>query len=140
MLFLDTNILVRLFDVNSIHHSRVRSYLSELSLQNTRCAVNLQVVSEFWVVVTRPADLNGFGWTPADAATALNSLKSRYTVLPDSHDTADVWLQLVSNNNIRGKRAHDARIAAAVIAHGIDAIVTLNSGDFSGFGVKIITP
>ena len=140
MLFLDTNILVRLFDVNSNHHSRVRNYLSELSSRNTGCAVNLQVMSEFWVVVTRPADLNGFGWNPADALTALNSLKSRYTVLADKHDTADIWLQLVGNNNIKGKRAHDARIAAAVISHGIDAIVTFNSGDFSGFGVKVITP
>ncbi len=140
MLFLDTNIIVRLFDVNSIHHSRVRACLSELSSQNIRCAVNLQVISEFWVVVTRPADLNGFGWSPADAVIALNSLKSRYIVIPDSNNTADVWLKLVSTNNIKGKRAHDARIAAAVIAHGIDTIVTLNSNDFSGFGVKIITP
>lgn len=140
MLFLDTNILVRLFDVNSIDHSKVRTYLSELSFRITPCAINLQVMSEFWVVVTRPANLNGFGWNPSDAFTALTALKDRYTVLPDNSMMADIWMQLVGNNNIKGKRAHDARIAADVIAHGVDAIVTFNSNDFSGFGVKIITP
>lgn len=36
---------------------------------------------------------------------------------------------------IIGKSAHDARLAAALLAHGIPAILTFNVRDFARYGV-----
>ncbi|MEN6357468.1 MAG: hypothetical protein ABFD83_10330 [Armatimonadota bacterium] len=47
----------------------------------------------------------------------------------------------MTNNNVNGKQAHDARIVALMLAHGITHILTLNPGDFSRYtGVTPVTP
>jgi len=40
---------------------------------------------------------------------------------------------LVQQHSVSGKPARDARIAAAMIVHGITHILTLNVGDFKRF-------
>jgi predicted nucleic acid-binding protein len=51
------------------------------------------------------------------------------------------WEQLAKRYGVKGKQAHDAKLVASMIAHGIPAILTLNSSDFQTFGgIQILTP
>ena len=42
----------------------------------------------------------------------------------------DTWLHLVFENNVSGKRTHDVRLAATLLANEIDYLVTFNIQDF----------
>jgi len=54
---------------------------------------------------------------------------------------ADRWQQVVTTNKAMGKPAHDARIAALMLAHGITQILTLNAADFARYdGIAPVTP
>ena len=53
----------------------------------------------------------------------------------------DRWLSLVERDGVRGKNAHDARLAAIALVHGVPQILTLNVSDFARFaGVTAIHP
>jgi predicted nucleic acid-binding protein len=47
----------------------------------------------------------------------------------------------VSDLEIKGKNAHDARLAAAAMRHGVPALLTFNADDFKRFErLTILTP
>lgn len=51
------------------------------------------------------------------------------------------WLTVVTENEIKGKRTHDARIAAVMSVTDISHVLTLNPTDFSGIpGVSVVCP
>ncbi len=51
------------------------------------------------------------------------------------------WCALVTDNQIKGKRTHDARIVAVMLTSGISHILSLNPNDFSGVpGITIVHP
>ena len=89
-----------------------------------------RVVVEFWVVATRPREVNGLGWDPPTARAAVNGLVSLFPVPPDTPEASAVWLRLVSDGFVRGKRAHDVRLAAA-LSNGVGEVLTLNPADFA---------
>ena len=107
-------------------------------------AVAPQVLFEYWVAATRPAGtVNGLGLHPADAAEDLADFELSFTVLPDPPDLYRRWKSLVVGRGISGKPAHDARIAAAMLAHGLTRLVTLNPADFARFigdGIRCTSP
>jgi predicted nucleic acid-binding protein len=42
---------------------------------------------------------------------------------------------------VKGKNAHDARLVAAMVRHGLTHILTFNAQDFSRYrGITIMTP
>jgi predicted nucleic acid-binding protein len=82
------------------------------------------------VVATRPATQNGLGLTPAQAQGELARLKALYPLLDDTPAVFPQWEQLVAHYQVSGKSAHDARLVAAMMVHGIGRILTFNVGDF----------
>jgi len=51
------------------------------------------------------------------------------------------WLNLVTTNKVMGKRTHDARIVAAMLANGITHLLTFNPSDFAGISsITVIHP
>lgn len=51
------------------------------------------------------------------------------------------WQRLVSAYVSEGKQNHDARIVAAMIAHGIATILTFNKADFVRYlEIAVFTP
>jgi predicted nucleic acid-binding protein len=48
-------------------------------------------------------------------------------------DIFPMWRKLVTDHSVCGKRAHDARLVAVMLAHRISSIVTLNAEDFRSF-------
>lgn len=70
----------------------------------------------------------------------MDVILEKYSLLSDTEESAYIWLELVKKHSIKGKRAHDARIAAFVISHNLDGIVTLNPDDFKGIDIETIIP
>ncbi len=88
---------------------------------------------EFWSVVTRPSSSNGFGWDVSRAEQAVEMLRSRFALLNDAPDLLENWLELVTRYDVKGKQVHDARLVAAMQAHKIKNLLTLNIKDFERY-------
>jgi len=92
-------------------------------------------------VATRPLDVNGFGWDPPVVGSAIDELCRRFTVLSEGPELLQRWRGLVEAKRVRGKNAHDARLAAIALVHGVADILTLNVADFARFdGVGAVHP
>jgi predicted nucleic acid-binding protein len=100
-----------------------------------------QNLIEFWAVATRPAESNGLGLKVDETAAGLDGLKVIFELLPDTLAIYPEWETVVRTHQVKGKGSHDARIAAAMPAHGVTHILTFNGGDFKRFaGVKSVDP
>jgi predicted nucleic-acid-binding protein len=60
---LDTNIILRSANFQSLEYNLIRNTISEILLRGGQCFITSQVIIEFWVVATRPVNVNGLGWT-----------------------------------------------------------------------------
>jgi hypothetical protein len=95
-----------------------------------QCFITSQVLIEFWVVATRPVAVNGLGWTPEATGEALQMLIIQFELLEETPDIFRLWFSLVTTHKISGKRTHDLRIQAVMLAYSISHILTLNPKDF----------
>jgi len=127
---LDTNIILRFANSQSQEYNLIRNTISEILLRGGQCFITSQVIIEFWVVATRPVNVNGLGWTVEQTTQAVQMLINQFDLLAETPDVFSIWLNLVTTYNISGKRTHDIHILAVMIAHNISHILTLNPKDF----------
>jgi predicted nucleic acid-binding protein len=127
---LDTNILLRSRDIISPDFHLVDKTIKYLISNNHQCFITSQVIIEFWVVATRPVNVNGLGWTVEQTTQAVQMLINQFDLLEETPDVFSIWLNLVTTYNISGKRTHDIHILAVMLAHNITHILTLNPKDF----------
>ncbi|NET46279.1 type II toxin-antitoxin system VapC family toxin [Okeania sp. SIO2B3] len=138
---LDTNILLRASDPTSSNYQLAVDSVFLLLNQNHECLLTAQVLIEFWVVATRPIEVNGLGWTPERTRQQINILISQFALLSENGAIFTYWLELVITHNIRGKRTHDIRLLAVMKSHGINCLLTFNPEDFITIPeIKIVTP
>jgi predicted nucleic acid-binding protein len=138
---LDTNIILRFADANSAEHVIISDAIFRILEQGDRCFITAQVVIEFWVVATRPVAVNGLGWDVEKTERAVQMLISQFEWLEEVPDIFTHWLNLVTTNKISGKRTHDLRIEAVMLAHDVSHILTLNPKDFVAVeGITIVHP
>ena len=138
---LDTNVVVRLLEPSAPEHRLVKHSIRRLLLDGHALVLAPQVLTELWVVATRPVDVNGFGWSPSKTADAIKLLRGQFPLLDEGADTFERWFALVVGTEVRGKRAHDARLAAVLLSNGLAQILTLNIADFAGLpGITPIHP
>ena len=138
---IDTNVLLRLVDSRSAERGVAATIVERLKSNEIRLYVCAQVLAEFWAVATRPEAANGLGWPPSTAAEVMRGLRKQFAVLPDEPASLDAWFDIVERCQVRGKRAHDARIAALLVAHGIKQLLTFNTSDFpSSWGITAVHP
>lgn len=137
----DTNILLRLSDPNSASYALARDSTYLLIDRGDRGYLTPQTIIEFWVVATRPTDVNGFGWTPERTKNQIDEFLDRFILLEDNSKIFNFWFQLVIEYNIKGKRTHDIRILAVMKAHNIDNLLTFNPDDFIALpDINIVHP
>ena len=137
----DTSVILRLNEPSNPISKVVEECLDKLSQAGEELVIVPQVLVEFWVVATRPKNVNGLGFTTDEAEKVLDNLQKLFTVLPENAQIFDEWKTLVVKHEVRGKPTHDARIAAAMIVHEIENILTLNPGDFKRFTeIKAVKP
>jgi len=138
---LDTNILLRSRDIASPDCHLVNQTIKYLISQGHQLFITSQIIIEFWVVATRPVAVNGLGWTVEETKQAVQMLINQFELLEETPDVFPIWLRLVTTYNISGKRSHDIRILAVMLAHNISNILTLNPKDFVAVqGITIIHP
>lgn len=128
---LDTNVVMRFCNSSDAQYSIAVNAISHLLAQEDECLLTAQVLIEFWVVATRPVEVNGLGWTVEQTRSTIDQLLDRFPLLEESSQIFPNWLNLVTNGKVMGKRTHDARIIAAMLAHGVTHLLTFNPSDFN---------
>ena len=61
----------------------------------------------------------------------------QFLIADETHYTTQILFQLVGDNDISGKKIHDANIVASMIENNIKKILTHNVQDFKRFTNKI---
>lgn len=140
-LLLDTGVALRHGFVRDQFQTQVHQLLPTRATTGEDLVIAPQVLFEFWVVVTRPTLSNRYGMAPNDAAQEIRKIISTFMLLNDPDDLLETWLQLCEKYQVSGKPAHDARLVAFMLCHGIDGIITLNAQDFSRFReIQVFVP
>jgi predicted nucleic acid-binding protein len=129
-ILLDTNIILRNAIQNDPQHAEVRSALERLARAGWELCIGAQNLVEFWVVATRPTNVNGLGLTPAATRPELDAMRVAYTLLPDPPDLLDQWLELCTRYGVQGRAANDTRLVALMLGHGLTRLLSLNVADF----------
>ena len=132
-LFVDTNVLLAATDRSRATHEAARALIEQAGSAGWHLHINGQVVREYLVVATRPVDGNGLGLKANDALANIEQLLGRMTLLTETERVNRELLSLVASGELSGKRIHDAGIAATMIAHGVDLLITDHLRDFRVF-------
>jgi predicted nucleic acid-binding protein len=129
----DTNVLLRLSRRSDPHHEAVAGAISRLAGQGTNLYFTHQNIAELWNVMTRPVARNGFGLSVNDAEEEVRAVESGMSLLPDSEDVYREWRRIVFQHKVSGVQVHDARLAAVMLVHKVNHILTMNVSDFDRY-------
>jgi predicted nucleic acid-binding protein len=130
---IDTNVPLRMAEIGHAQRQAALDAVSTLTRRGHELVVVPQNLYEFWAACTRPKNVNGLGTTPAQAAAELATLRSLFRLVHDTPSVYAEWERLVLTSGVSGKQAHDARLAAAMIVHGVGHLLTFNAADFQRF-------
>jgi len=137
----DSNILIRLTKRDHPEYALTRNAVNTLRAKDVRFCYTLQNLAEFWNASTRPKDRNGFGLTVDETERNALEIERAFRLLTDNEGVYREWRTIVFQQAICGVQVHDARLAAAMYAHGIRHILTFNNSDFRRFpGLTAIHP
>ncbi len=139
-LLLDTNIVLRAVNRDDPDYPLVSRAVQMLSVRGDELVVVPQVIYEFWSVATRPARVNGLGWSLQLVRAEIDDFMEQWSFIEDTPEVFRRWLELVTTRQVSGKQVHDARLAAALGAHGVEHLLTLNGDDFRRFDVRVVHP
>jgi len=140
MILIDTNIFTRLPERTDPLRAVAKSALERLQENQEELVVAPQCLYEFWVVMTRPLQNNGYGFTSTRAARWLCRIHKITTLLPDDLDVYYHWEELVIRQNVLGKQGHDTHLVAWMQQHNVTRILTFNARDFARYGIVVIDP
>ena len=137
----DTNILLRLSRRSDLRHESASGAISRLAAQGANLYFTHQNIAELWNVMTRPIARNGFGLTINDAEKEVQAIEIGMSLLPDNENVYAEWRRIVVQYQVSGVQVHDARLAAAMIVHKIDHLLTMNTSDFDRYDrITAISP
>lgn len=131
--FIDTSVLLAATAASRPEHAHALDALDAGFANRTLC-LSGQVVREYLSVTTRPAAVNGFGLTQANALSNVRQFLERARFLDEGTTVSHALLRLLDAVPCLGKQIHDANIAATMLAHGVPRLMTLNPVDFRRFG------
>ena len=133
VVFVDTNVLLSATDESRAHHREAFRLIAESGARGVHLAASGQILREYLVVATRPAEVNGLGLAVADATANLRQFLRCLHTYDETEAVASRLRDLGLSHGLRGKRFHDANIVATMAAHGIRTLVTENEDDFKTF-------
>jgi predicted nucleic acid-binding protein len=140
-ILLDTNVVLRLGDKSHAMHGEALAAIDWLDANGHECVIVPQVLYEYWVVATRPAEKNGLGMLVANADAAISQWITVFRLLLDERGVFAYWRDLVAKYDVKGKSAHDARLVAAMHRHGLSDLLSFNKPDFTRFpAINTFTP
>ena len=130
---LDTNVLLAATDEGRAEHRYALTIMNEWAAGDTTLCISGQILREYLVVATRPAEQNGLGLKPADAMSNVRSFRERTAFVAEDARVADRLQGLLADVECSGKQVHDANVVATMLAHDIGTVVTMNLADFVRF-------
>ncbi len=141
MVAVDTNLLVYAHRADSAWHVRADRVIAALAEGRASWAIPWPCLYEFYAIVTHPKIYQ----PPTPAADALIQmdawLESPTLVL--LHEGDGFWetlRPLLARSKVQGGAAHDARIAALCLRHGVKKLLSADR-DFSRFpGLRTENP
>ena len=138
----DTSVLVRTIHPTSPLSPVALDALTALYGRGEVLCIIPQNVIEFWAVVTRPTTSNGLGLSTEGARREVSKIKAMFVLQPDAPAIFSFWERLVVNYQVSGKPTHDARLVAAMQAHGITHLLTFNVADFRRYAdiITVVAP
>ena len=134
MIAVDTNLLVYAHRRESRHHAAAAALLRTLAEGDAPWAIPWPCCYEFLSVVTNPriwrddATTSEQAWRQLAAWIASPSLR----LIGETDGFPEILERFVRRPRVLGAVVHDARIAAICVAHGAEALLTLDR-DFSLF-------
>ena len=129
----DSNVLIRWVQHTSPDYDTVRTAVKKLVRDEDIPCYTSQNLGEFWNVLTRPSDRNGYGFSPMQADLRAKDIESSLQLLPDSPAVHKEWRKLLVEYRVSGVQVHDARLVASMQVHGVKRILTFNTRDFTRF-------
>lgn len=140
-ILVDTNLLTRSAQPGHIMHAAAVAAVKSLLIKGETLCLAPQNFYEFWVVATRSPAENGMGFTVSQTHAELQRIKRLFSTLPDVPALFAEWERLVVQHEIKGKQAHDARLVASMIVHGVPAILTFDVSDFARYpNITVLDP
>jgi predicted nucleic acid-binding protein len=130
---LDTNVLLRLSKPTNPEFHLLRAVLRVFQGNKTQLFYTSQNLIEFWNVLTRPADRNGYGLSVAEADKETKRLERSLLLLPSMDAIHKEWRRIVVAYGVSGVQVHDAHLVAAMNVHGVSHLLTLNTRDFTRY-------
>ena len=138
---LDSNVLIDLSASDPRRTTLVKQVLSLLGARDVVMCITFQNASEFWNTATRPLQSNGLGLSTAATAELLRDFEVKTTLLVDPQTVYSYGRDLIERYAVRGKQVHDAKLAASMLAHNLDLLLTSNKSDFTRFReIVVIQP
>src|SRR5258708_28835456 len=137
----DTNILLRVARSSDPEHQVIDAALTKLALEGTTLHYTHQNIAELWNAMTRPVARNGFGLTVSEAEREVRVIEAGMSLLPDNEAIYREGRRLVVQHAVSGVQGYDARLAAAMLVHGIRPIPPFNVADFTLYtGITLLHP
>lgn len=134
----DTNILLRTANGADVQNALASAATLRVLSDGHDVYVAPQSIIEFWAVATRPLANNGLDWEVTRVARQAETFLNQFQIAQDTPAIFDAWRRIVSDQQVRGKQVHDARLAAVMERHQITHILTFNVADFVRY--RTITP
>ena len=136
----DSNVLLRGVDPGDPDHQVALDAVGRLLARGETVYVVLQNLCEAWRGMTGAKGQNGLGLSVATAAAEIDRFEPLFTLLPEDVPAIYAeWNRLLRQHQVVGLEVYDARLAATVIVHNIDRILTFDTG-FSRYGVAVLDP
>ena len=130
---INTNLLVRLTSPGDPQHEAAAVALANLTVEGRRICLVPQCLYEYHVVATRPPKDNGLRREPSDVDREIDAFLERFHLLRDERGVFTRWRELMRTHPARGRKAHDSRLVAAAIRHGITDLLSFNGKDFARY-------
>lgn len=140
MILLDANVLVYAVNADAPQHATSRSVVERSIAGDIAAALVLQVLLEFYAVITHPRRVQ-HPLAPAVAWAQVAALRTSLPVLDVPVSTLTTLEALVQQQQPIGARVFDLSLIAQMQVHRITSVCTYNVADFRGIaGIEALTP
>jgi predicted nucleic acid-binding protein len=140
-ILVDTNIWLRSSQQDHEQYADASAATASLLSGGHELVIVPQVLYEFWVVATRPISANGLGVSASRADEELDRIRRVSSLYDDDSSILPLWRSVVTKYQILGKKAHDARLVAAMLRHRVAHLLTFNGQDFAQYSeISIFAP
>lgn len=137
----DTNIWLRAVQPESPHHPLAVQALTTLLARGDTITLTAQNLIEFWSVASRAVEANGLGWSVEMVSQEIDRLLTQFFLLEETPAIFTYWRHLTMAHQITGRRVHDARLVAVMLAAGVTHLLTFNGDDFRSFHeIVVVSP